>query len=76
MLVTYKILSSIVLSKVTLCAEEIIEDPQCGFECNRSANNHMFCIRQILDKKWERSEGVYQLFIDLNKVYDLVRREA
>ena len=36
----------------------------------------MFCIRQILDKKWERSEGVYQLFIDLNKVYDLVRREA
>jgi hypothetical protein len=28
---TYKILSNILLSELTLCAEEIIGDHQCGF---------------------------------------------
>jgi hypothetical protein len=71
-----KILSSIVLSKLTLYAEEIIEDPQCGFECNRSINDHTFCICQIHEKKWEHNEAVHQLFVDFKKAYDSVRREA
>ena len=36
---------------------------------------HIFCIRQILEKKWEYNEAVHQLFIDFKKVYDSVRRE-
>jgi hypothetical protein len=55
--VTYKILSSIVLSRLTLYAEEIIGDRQCGFKCNRSPNDHIFCIRQIHEKKWEHDEA-------------------
>jgi hypothetical protein len=35
-----------------------------------------FCIRQILEKKWEYNETVHQLFIDLKKAYDSVRREV
>jgi len=35
-----------------------------------------FCIRQILEKKWEHNEAVHQLFIDFKKAYDSVRREA
>jgi hypothetical protein len=31
---------------------------------------------QILEKIWEYSEVVYQLFIDFNKAYDSVRREV
>jgi len=30
----------------------------------------MFCICQILEKKWEYNGTVYQLFIDFEKVYD------
>ena len=33
-----------------------------------------FCIRQILEKKWECNETVPQLFIDFKKAYDSVRR--
>jgi hypothetical protein len=33
----------------------------------------MFCICQILEKKWKYSEAVYQLFIDFKKAYDSVR---
>jgi hypothetical protein len=31
---------------------------------------------QILEKKWEYNESVHQLFIDLKKPYDSVRREV
>jgi len=50
-------------------------DHQCGFRRNRSTTDHIFCIRQILDKKWEYNEEVHQLFIDYKKAYDPVRRD-
>jgi len=73
---TYKILSKILLSRLTPYAKEVIEDHQCGFRRNRSTIDHIFCIRQILQKKWEYNEEVLQLFIDLKKAYDSVRREV
>jgi len=48
---TYKILSNILLSRLTPNAEEINGDHQCGFGCNRSTAAHIFRIRQILKKK-------------------------
>ena len=36
----------------------------------------MFCIREIHEKKWEYNEAVNQLFIDIKKAYDSVRREV
>jgi len=49
----YKILYNILLSRLTPHAEKIIEDHQCGFRRSRSTTDHIFCIRQILEKKWE-----------------------
>ena len=44
----YKVLSNILLS------EDIIGDHQCGFRRVRSTTDHVFCIRQIPEKKkWE-----------------------
>jgi len=73
---TYKILSNILLSRLILYAKEIIGDHQCGFRRNRSTIDHIFCIRQILEKKWEYNEEGHQLFIDFKKAYDSVRREV
>ena len=50
---TYKRLSNILLLRLTPYAEEITGDHQCGFRRSRSITDHMFCIRQILEKKWE-----------------------
>jgi len=41
-----------------------------------STTDHIFCICQILEIKWECNETVHQLFIDFKKTYDSVRREA
>jgi hypothetical protein len=38
--------------------------------------DHIFCICLILQKKWEYSEAVHQLFIDFKTAYDSVRREV
>jgi hypothetical protein len=51
-------------------------DHQCGFRRNRSTTDHIFCIRQKIEKKLEHNEAVHQLFINLKKAYDSVRREA
>jgi len=40
------------------------------------AADHIYCIRQILEKKMEHSKAVLQLFIDFKKAYDSVRREV
>jgi len=48
---TYKILSNILLSRLIPYAKEIIGDHQCGFRCNRSTTDHIFCIRQMLEKE-------------------------
>jgi hypothetical protein len=50
---TYKILSNILLQKLTPYAQEITGDHQCGFRRIRSTTDHIFYIRQVLEKKWE-----------------------
>jgi len=72
---TYNVLSNILLLRLTPYTEEIIWDFQCEFRRNRSAIDHEFCVRLILEKKWEHSEAVHQLFIEFKKAYDSVRRE-
>jgi len=47
---TYRILSNILLSRLIPYAKEIIGDHQCGFRRNKSTIDHIFCIRQILEK--------------------------
>jgi len=61
---TYRTLPNILFSRLTPYTEEIIGDHQCGFRSNRSTTDHIFCIRQILKKKWEYNEAVHQLFTD------------
>jgi hypothetical protein len=72
---SYKILSNILLSRLVPYIDEIIGD-QCGFPHNRSTTHQIFCICQVLEKKWEYNETVHQLFIDFKEAYESVRREV
>jgi hypothetical protein len=59
--------------RLTPYAEEIIGDHQCGFRYNRSTTGHIFCIRQILEKKWEYNEAVRLIKMCLNETYSRVQ---
>jgi hypothetical protein len=64
---SYKILSNILLARLTPYEDEIIGDHQCGFWHNWSMTDQIFYIWQILEKKWEYNDTVHQLFIDSRK---------
>ena len=60
---TYKILSNTLLTRLTPYAKKIIGDHQCGFRRNRSTIDHIFCIRQIIEKKgvrWRSSSAFHR----------------
>jgi hypothetical protein len=46
---------------LTTYAEEITGNNQCGPQSNRSTTDHIFCIYQILEIKWEYNEAVQKL---------------
>ena len=73
---SYKILSNILLSRMTPYANEIIGEYQCGFTRNRSTVDHIFSIRQMLQKMWEYNRDVSQLFTDFEKAYHSIKRES
>jgi sorting nexin-29 len=74
--ISYKTLSNILLSRLSPYIDEIIGDHQYGFRRNRSTTDQIFCISQMLEKKWEYNGTVYQLFVDFKKAYDSVRRKV
>ena len=49
---------------------------RCGIQRNKSSTDHIFCIRQILEKKLHYNEAVHQLFIYSKQAHDSVRREV
>jgi hypothetical protein len=44
--------------------------------CNGLTTDHILCICHILEKKWEYSEAVHQLFMDFKTACDSVTREV
>jgi hypothetical protein len=63
-------------SRLSPYIDEITRNPQCGFRCNRSGTDQIFCICQILEEKWEYNETSHKLFIDFKRAYYSVRREV
>ena len=60
---------------ISILERQLLGDHQCGYR-RGSAADHIFCILQILEKKWECNEAVHQLFIHFKKTYDSVRSKV
>jgi hypothetical protein len=71
-----KILSNILLARLTPYVNEIIGDHQCGFRRNTSTTDQIFHISQILEKKWDYNGTVHQLFIDVKRAYNSIKRKV
>jgi hypothetical protein len=73
--VTYKVLSGILYNKLTVYAEEILGEYQCGFRANRSTTDHIFTIRQTQEKAYEYNIHPHNLFLDFKQTFDSVNRD-
>jgi hypothetical protein len=60
---TYKMLSSILLWRLTPYVDKINWDIQCRFWHNIWITDELFCIHQILEMKWSTNGTIHQPFI-------------
>ena len=72
----YKILTRIIYNRIKVYSEEIIGDYQCAFRKCRSTTDHIFTIKQIMEKYWEYDRSQYHLFIDFKQAYDSIHRPS
>jgi hypothetical protein len=73
---SYKILFSILLSRIIQYADKIIEAHHCGFRRNTSAADQIFISARYWRKRWEYNGTVCHIFIDFKKVCNSVRKDA
>lgn len=73
---TYKVFSKVVLNRIVLYVEDCLGDYQYGFRKSRSTREQLFTIGQLIEKKYEFWENMWQTFIDFKKVYDSIHRES
>jgi hypothetical protein len=68
--VTYKVLLGIQYNRLTVYAEKILGEYQCGFRANRSTIDHIFTIRQTQGKAYEYNTHLHNLFLDFKQAFD------
>ena len=47
-------------------------EEQAGFRVGRSTIDHIFCLRQLIERKMAVNQPLHLLFVDLEKAYDSV----
>ncbi|XP_066902791.1 deformed epidermal autoregulatory factor 1-like, partial [Halyomorpha halys] len=70
----YKILSVAICRRMMERSEQLLGEYQSGFRPGRSTTDHLFSIRQMLDKMYEFNVDLHHLFIDFRQAYDSVDR--
>ena len=76
LVVAYKIFTRIFYNRLGKYAESIIGEYQCGFRPGRSTTDHIFNIRQLLEKSYEYNVDHEHLFIDFRQAYDSIHRPS
>ena len=71
-----KVFARVIQERLSLIAERLLPDSQCGFRKGRGCVDMVFVARQLLEKAREHNDYLYTLFVDLRKAYDSVPRSA
>ena len=72
----YKVLSGLILNRIKPYIKDIIGDYQCGFMSGKSTIDHIFTVKQLVEKHYEFDNDLHLLFIDYKQAYDSINREV
>ena len=71
-----KLVGKIVQSRLQVLAERELPESQCGFRQGHGCTDMIFMVRQLTEKAIEHQSKQFLVFVDLQKAYDSVPREA
>ncbi|XP_063624759.1 uncharacterized protein LOC134796499 [Cydia splendana] len=71
-----KVFARILLNRLLPLSETILPETQFGFRPDRGTCEAIFSVRQLLEKSREQLQPMFLCFVDLEKAFDSVPREA
>ncbi|XP_031358768.1 uncharacterized protein LOC116182371 [Photinus pyralis] len=74
--VVSKVYEHIMEARLRIQIEEQLADTQSGFRKGRSVQDHIFSIKQMIEKSKMQNSEIYMAFLDLEKAFDRVPRSV
>ncbi|KAI8433746.1 hypothetical protein MSG28_015725 [Choristoneura fumiferana] len=71
-----KVFARVLLNRLIPVSEALLPETQFGFRPDRGTCEAIFSIRQLQEKSREQGQPLYLCFVDLEKAFDCVPREA
>jgi hypothetical protein len=68
--------SKVLADRLGADSEEVLSEAQCGFRAQRGCRDQRFSVQLLVDEALERRQPLYLGFVDLEKAFDRVDREA
>ncbi|CAF4311483.1 unnamed protein product [Rotaria sp. Silwood2] len=76
LVVAGKIFARILLNRIQNTLEKKLLEEQAGFRAGRSTIDQVFILKMVMERSREFNQPLHLCFIDLQKAYDSVNREA
>ncbi|XP_045446396.1 uncharacterized protein LOC123654541 [Melitaea cinxia] len=71
-----KVFARVLLNRLMKLSEQLLPETQFGFRPERGTCEAIFSVRQLQEKSREQGRNLYLCFVDLEKAFDSVPREA
>ena len=71
-----KVLTRVILNRIKVVIDEALRDEPVGFRKDRSCIDQIATLRIIVEQTIEWSSPLYLLFVDFEKAFDSLDREA
>jgi hypothetical protein len=70
-----QVFTTILAKYIEPFAENILGEYQCGFRKGCSTMDHIFTIKQVLEKCYEQNINIHQLYIDFRQVFNTITKQ-
>lgn len=71
---SYRVMSLVVVIQLEIYAKDIIGKYQCGYVREKLTTDHIFSLRQIMEKYYEYDKDLFMILIDFKQSYDHMNR--